>query len=256
MGKIVKLKNPEAAAAIFAGWQETMIYSCLQGVMGEIYADEEEHPASAMAVLADFCFFAGKPIPELAVYILEIYRWDFLIMIPGDDDWAVLIERIYGERAKKVTRYAIKKEEHIWDIDKLRKAVDGLPEGYTLQMIDEKMYHQCWEAEWSRDLVAQFENYAAYRQWGLGAVILQGQEIVAGASSYTSYIGGIEIEIDTREDYRRRGLAYVCGAKLILECLSRGWYPSWDAQNLWSVALAEKLGYHFDHAYSAYEIQG
>ena len=26
------------------------------------------------------------------------------------------------------------------------------------------------------------------------------------------------------------------------------------AQNLWSVALAEKLGYHFDHAYTAYEI--
>ena len=57
-----------------------------------------------------------------------------------------------------------------------------------------------------------------------------------------------------REDCRRRGFAYICGAKLILECLKRGLYPSWDAQNKWSVALAEKLGYHFDHAYQAFEV--
>ncbi len=77
---------------------------------------------------------------------------------------------------------------------------------------------------------------------------------VVGASSYTCYSQGIEIEIDTKEAFRRRGLASVCGAKLILECLSRGLYPSWDAQNKWSVALAEKLGYHFDREYTAYEV--
>ena len=50
------------------------------------------------------------------------------------------------------------------------------------------------------------------------------------------------------------GLASVCGAKLILECQERKLYPSWDAQNLWSVALAEKLGYHFSYEYTAYEV--
>ncbi len=79
---------------------------------------------------------------------------------------------------------------------------------------------------------------------------------MSGASSYSSYQGGIEIEIDTREDCRRKGLASVCGARLVLECLNRGMYPSWDAQNLWSVGLAEKLGYHFSHEYDAYEIRG
>lgn len=42
--------------------------------------------------------------------------------------------------------------------------------------------------------------------------------------------------------------------KLILECLKQGWYPSRDAHNLGSVALAEKLGYHLDHEYEAYEV--
>lgn len=47
-----------------------------------------------------------------------------------------------------------------------------------------------------------------------------------------------------------------CGAKLILECINRNIYPSWDAQNKGSVELAEKLGYHFDKEYIAYEING
>lgn len=69
---------------------------------------------------------------------------------------------------------------------------------------------------------------------------------------YTIYPGGIEIEIDTKPDYRGRGLATACGAALILECLRRGLYPSWDAHDLRSVALAEKLGYHRDHPYPVY----
>ena len=111
-----------------------------------------------------------------------------------------------------------------------------------------------WEIGWCRDWAAQYEDFAAYQKYGLGAVILKDGEPVSGASSYSGYIRGIEVEIDTREDYRRQGLALVCGAKLILECIKRGWYPSWDAQNPWSAALAEKLGYHLDHAYEAYEI--
>ena len=76
----------------------------------------------------------------------------------------------------------------------------------------------------------------------------------AGASSFSTYSGGIEIEVDTRQDHRRKGLATACAARLILACLDRGWYPSWDAQNVWSVGLAEKLGYRFSHTYTAFEI--
>ena len=102
----------------------------------------------------------------------------------------------------------------------------------------------------------QYKDYETYKKLGLGVAVLKGGELVAGASSYSTYDKGIEIEIDTREDHRRKGLAYACGAKLILECQKRDLYPSWDAQNKWSVALAEKLGYHFSHEYVAYEVTG
>ena len=112
----------------------------------------------------------------------------------------------------------------------------------------------CRNSDWAKDLVSQYKDYDTYRGLGLGVVALKDGELVAGASSYSTYNAGIEIEIDTREDHRRKGLAYACGAKLVLECLKKGLYPSWDAQNKWSIALAEKLGYQFSHEYTAYEI--
>ena len=45
------------------------------------------------------------------------------------------------------------------------------------------------------------------------------------------------------------------GAALILECLERGLYPSWDAHTEISAALAEKLGYHVSHPYVVYEVE-
>lgn len=85
---------------------------------------------------------------------------------------------------------------------------------------------------------------------------LHGGKIVSGASSYTVYPGGIEIEVDTRPDYRRRGLARACAARLILDCLNRSLYPSWDAHSQASLALAQQLGYLLDRPYPVYEIDG
>ena len=42
----------------------------------------------------------------------------------------------------------------------------------------------------------------------------------------------------------------------VLQCLKEVLYPSWDAQNMISVHLAEKLGNEFDHEYTAYEVAG
>ncbi len=249
---VFELKETKKAAPLFEGWQETMIWSCLQKVMGSIYVDSPENPASAMALLGDFCFFAGKPDRRLVLYEPEHSRRDFLIMVPQDEKWARLIRECYGEQVRETVRYAIKKEPDVFDVERLRAAVDGLADGYMLRMMDEELFWRCKEVPWCKDWVALYGDYAMYREYGLGAVILKDGEPVSGASSYSGYTGGIEIEIDTREDCRGQGLAYVCGAKLILECLERGWYPSWDAQNMWSVGLARKLGYHFDREYTVF----
>lgn len=242
------------AEPLFGDWQETLIWSCIQGVMGKIYVDSLENPLCAGAVLGDFCFLAGLPNKELVLFEPNAGSMNFMIMVPQNNGWADLIEKCYREKARKVMRYAIKKETDCFDTKKLQAMVDALPKEYTLAMIDEKWFWRCKEVNWCRDFVSQYGDYAMYKKYGLGVVILKDGVLISGASSYSGYKGGIEIEIDTREDYQRRGLAGVCGAKLILECIKRGWYPSWDAQNKWSLSLAQKLGYHFDHEYTAYEV--
>lgn len=246
------LNEPKKAAPLFDGWQETLIWSCLQGVMGSIYVDDAKEPASAMAVLGDFYFLSGKPNRELTLY--DPQQKAFRIMVSRDRAIDGCIEACYQEKAKKVTRYAIKKEPGIFDKERLQSFTDRLPSEYDMKMIDEALFLRLSKIDWCRDFVIQYQDYNRYKKYGMGVVILKDGEPVSGASSYSGYLGGIEVEIGTREDFRRKGLACICWAKLVLECMERGLYPSWDAQNLWSAALAQKLGYHFDKEYPAYEI--
>lgn len=250
-----RLLDTKKSEALFQGCEDTLIWSCLQNVMGEIYVDDVEHPKSAMALLGDFAFFAGEPNEALVKFKPESYKKEDILMVPQNENWEQVIESCYKENADKVNRYAIKKEPDVFDTEKLQQVVSTLPEEYEIKLMDEELYRRSKDILWCCDWVSQYPTYEMYQKLGLGVVILKDDEIVSGASSYSSYKGGIEIEIDTKEEYRRKGLAYVCGAKLILECLKRNLYPSWDAQNLWSVALSEKLGYHFSHPYTTYEVK-
>lgn len=81
---------------------------------------------------------------------------------------------------------------------------------------------------WCSDWVSQYDSYDKFEKYGLGVVLFVDGEMVSGASSYYGYIGGIEIEIDTHKDHRRKGYASICGANLIIECLKRNLYPCWE----------------------------
>lgn len=239
---------------LFSGCDDTLVWTCLEGNMGNAWVDNVDNPKSAQIITADFCFFVGEPNIDLIKNIPECYTLDYMLIIPQNNEWATLIEENYKENCDKFFRYAIKKEGNIFDVEKLSTYVNELPDDYTLVKVDEKLYNQLSLEEWSEDLCSQFKDYNSYKNHGLGYVVFHNGEIVSGASSYIYYNDGIEIEIDTKRDYRRKGLATVCGAKLILDCLENNLYPSWDAANKESVALSEKLGYHFDKQYVTYEI--
>lgn len=255
MSNIIPVAEMDSVSHLFEGWQKTIIWSCLQGYMGKAYVVDREYPRGVQVIVGDFCFFAGEPSIDLVQHIPEEFSSQMILMIPQNEAWGKLIEQNFGTRAEKVKRYAIKKEPKVFDKIKLQSYIDELSPEYKCHMIDKVFYDQIMAEEWSRDLCAVFANYKDYEKNGLGVVALYKNKIVSGASSYTVYDEGIEIQIDTQKSYRRQGLALACGAKLILECLNRELYPSWDAQNLHSVALAEKLGYHMDKEYTTYLIE-
>ena len=239
--------SPSSAAvrALFAGWDEPMIRSCLQGHMGTWAADNPENPRSAAITVGDFCFLAGSPSPALAAQAAAP------ILVPQASDWHPVIETAWGDRVRPHTRYATRKDLHHFDRATLA-ALAAPPAGFTLAPIGLDTYALLGQAEWSKDLQGLFRDGADFCRRGLGFTALCGGQAAAGASSYAIFDGGIEIEIDTHPDFRRRGLATACGAALVLSCLERGLYPSWDAHTAISLHLAEKLGYVSAGPYPVY----
>lgn len=236
----------DAVAPLFSGWEETLIWSVLQGHMGRVLVDSESNPVSAQLAIGDICFFGGVPSEALAAKAASDE------LVPQNDAWSEVIERVWGDRVQKRLRYAIRKEPNVFDRKKLQDFVGALSPEYELKLFDAAICGQSASESWSRDFCSCFRDYDDFLHRGFGVAILRDGKLVSGASSYTIYNGGIEIEIDTQPEFRERGLATVCGARLILEALDRGLYPSWDAFDLRSVALAEKLGYHPGHPYTMY----
>ena len=70
---------------IFEDWNETIVWSCLQGIMGGIHTNLSED--AAMAIIR------FKP---------ESSKRDFIIMVPRNAMWADLIEKCYKDKAEKV----------------------------------------------------------------------------------------------------------------------------------------------------------
>ena len=245
---LYELTDTSKVTHLFEGWKETLIYSCLQNVMGKIFVTDPQRPRSAMAYIGCFAFYAGEPDRELVIGKPE----GFIIMVPQDKAWEACIED-YFPSAGKAVRYAIRKDTQ-FDRDRLRDMVAGLPTGYELKEIDDKIYDMCLCDPVTRDFVSSFGSREKFLGIGRGMVILKSGRIVAGASSFSRYREGIEREVDTIEEERRKGLATAACAALILRCLDEGLYPSWDAKNMISVRLAEKLGYEFDHEYTVYEM--
>ena len=85
---IYELTDMSKVMHLFEGWQETLIYSCLQKVMGKIYVTDPESPISAMAYVGCFAFYAGEPDKEL----VEKKPDGFVIMTPQNKAWEVCIE--------------------------------------------------------------------------------------------------------------------------------------------------------------------
>ena len=256
MESLCRVSDMSLIAPLFEGWPENLARSTLDGCMGEAYANPAH--TAALVVNGDIAFLAGDAgCPEaeaLAGYRPPSLQGRMILLSSREAEWHPVIERVWGEKARKVERHAIRKDMDHFDRQNLRRFTETLPSGVRLTPLEGELYHMVRAEEWSRDFVSQFRDDADYRSRGLGVVALHGDEPVAGASSYVVFRGGIEIEIDTRKDWRRRGLATACGAALMLRCFKRGLYPSWDAANRESVALAEKLGYVYDQPYTTYEI--
>lgn len=259
--ELKRLEGQEAlksAAPLFANWQETLIWSALEGRMGGVYVlAQAGRPAAALCACADFVFLSGTDVGE-ARRLLEAWKrmngGGFAILAVRPKKLEQLAEEAFGAEARRTRRYAFEKSNGGFDRERLQALAGQLPEGVSLRPFDGALYKLAMRLPWARDFCGQFRNERDFLTRGLGVAALKDGELVGGASSYTVYSGGVEIQVETRRDMYRQGIATACCAKLILQCLARGWHPSWDAANAASAGLAKKLGYRESGSYTAWEL--
>lgn len=273
--KAITSNDISKIAHLFKNETDTLILSGLQFCHPCLFISNDSYSAVKLYI-ADFCFIAGDiescEADELILYRNENPKHNLHFLIPSTERWSERVKSLYGEKANAFKRYALSKTVNKFNLEKLETYTKELPTGYELKPIDENIYPETFKHKFSSDFCSNFNSVEDYLNRGMGFVVTHNGKIVAGASSYTVYSGnngccynyllntdyrscdGIEIEIATSPEHQRKGLATAVGSAIILKCIKNGIYPSWDAANLTSVKLAEKLGYIFTHEYDTYAI--
>ncbi|MGE7887049.1 GNAT family N-acetyltransferase [Bacillus cereus] len=237
--------------SMFEDFNSVVLLSYLQGHMGTAWVNNLENPTVAQITVGIFTFYAGDPNVKETEELLRNIPERILVIV-NSEEWKKRLETFYERKIDKFLRYKFKRNSKVFNRPKLQSFISTLPKGYELRRIDEHIANNPTLHNLSEDFIGQFQSVEDYINRGVGYSILYNGEVVCGASSYSIYDDGIEIEVATDYNHRRKGLATVVSAALILDCLEKDIYPNWDAANTTSAKLAEKLGYDFDKAYDTY----
>jgi RimJ/RimL family protein N-acetyltransferase len=163
------------------------------------------------------------------------------IVLLASDDWRELLFEIHGGRIMAQPRTAL--SSAALELDRLRALARRVPQGFCVERIDAGMASRMsGELEEPVRLHA-FRSPQDFAERGIGFATLHGERTVCVATSFVVCSRGIEIQIVTHPDFRRRGLATATSAALMAHCLEHDLEPEWDADNPESLKLAQKLGY-------------
>lgn len=266
--KELALKDGHILTPFFTNTYDSCPEAFLQGIMGRGFTDSSSQPTYGIIQMGDFCLLSGNGTGSEKTNILSILNNLFknpnIILVPFTESWKLQLSSnpIY---CKKI-RYALDKPPlQKFDKNKLVSYISNtaydpeytdsvITKEFIIKSIDETCYDSIQNQDLDLSFSSNYPDYETFRRNGFGFVIIEEStgEIAAGASSFCSSLQTIEIEIATHPHYRQKGLATAISARMVLECMKQKKYPSWDATNLASVAVAQKLGYHFSKEYVSY----
>ena len=228
---------------------DPILDAAVHGYHGEIYTDDLMKPKLVFIKVGFTVFLAGDASDAHAGALVDLIK-DASVEVICDESLLPILKEKYkvNERTRYLFDHKPIKLEHLDEI------IETLPNDYYVEAIDETVYYEVLQSDWSKDLVSNFKDYAHYARLGKGFVVRHGDLIVSGASSYVHYNEGKEVEICTHDDYRQKGLASVVGATFIKACILDNEIPYWDAANKISKKLALKLGYQFKESFTVYDV--
>jgi len=247
----------EQARGFFSEPHDSLVYTITEGIKGKAYGAGE--PMQCVYLhFGYFSFLAGdaasKAASELVKAIGGLTGGEEVAVVSYGDGWETLLCEQYPN-AEIRNRAMMKIPPQGLDCEKieslLRAYDEGTHGGYTLRSIDRRLYDILRKEEWADGMVTNFDSYEEFVAHGFGYVMCDGEIPVSGCSVYSYYSTGVEIQVDTKEEYRGKGLAKTASAAMIQECLRRKLKPSWDAANPTSQTIARHMGFELGLQYQA-----
>jgi hypothetical protein len=223
--------------------EESVFTECiLSGDFGTITLDNCDPPQAALLSYADVIIPIGNANQPGVIDLIQSIPLDKGI-ITKDTAWKEKILDVLAKKTICLERYSFSNEN--LNPNHLRRLSADIPPGYTLKRIDYELAERLTidPPPLTRDHIFNFGTIQRFLELGFGCCILQEQEIVSAASTYAVSKSGIEIQVNTVESQRGKGLAMLVSANLVLESLDRKLQPHWDAANKTSAGLAERLGF-------------
>jgi hypothetical protein len=216
----------------------------LEGTMGRALADDVDNPHVAVLEAPNLklnILGGDAGHPSAREYIEQLPRMAALLF--SSAGWEELVQSVHAGKMIARPRYAFTSEK--LDIEQIRTLGSQIPDGYRLAQMDLTLARRLGgeKGEFAEDHMANFGSPEDFIARGFGFCLLRGDEFASVATTFAICHRGIEIQINTREEHQRKGLAAVVAAQLIVHSLQNNLDPNWDAANETSAGLARKLGY-------------
>jgi len=234
-------------SSLLAALPQTVLPSaiCQRHNPGRVFVDNPLSPQRALLwTSVGYFFLCGEPIHDpatsqaLSACLTETMipasqeRGSILITSPG---WETMIDRLLpGRNLIRIFRRPFCLNSQAF----ASLTLPPLPPGFNLVPMDAGLAR-------GSILAATWGSAEAFARRGFGYALLHDGEIASSCAAVFASHNAVEIDIQTAEPYRRRGLALITAAAFLNECNRRGLRPNWECfwDNLPSAALAARLGF-------------
>jgi len=226
----------------------------IEGQMGQAFTDEQDNPAVFMIGLGGlFCYFAGQSASPAARHLVQELPAHRLLM-PSAPGWIDLVKSIHPRSLIPQTRYSFSSDSLL--LPHLQKLMEGCSWVDRIRSVDVPMAGVCRRDPQSLIEISDYDSGQDFVERSIGYYAMDG-DVLAGVA-YGSLVcsRGIEVSIFVEPQYRRKGLSTCLACALLIYCLKHRMEPHWDAANLESCHLAEKLGYIPVGTYEAFYYPG
>lgn len=246
---ITQLLNEEKVHCTFA-------YAVVEGRQpGQIYVDNQINPTCCLVTCRGGKYLvAGDTNNIIFNGFLSDYLYNrenhsnYFDLYSSSRQWITKLDEILSDNAAKLSR-----QLYHWDYSNLSSISilnKAMPEGFELKRMDVILFEK-YVKEMDSSYSELWESGSNFISNGYGFCILKDGEFVSVCNTYYVRQGSAEIDITTREEFRKQGFALMTCLAFIEHCVKNNIKPIWDCDgaNENSKSLAIKLGFNSIESY-------